>query len=361
MKFKRLIIQRFRNIQDVTLEPSDKFNCMYGQNGSGKTSFLESLYYFSLMRSFRSHLISRIIHQDASDMVLFADIADKENNVSIGIQRSLSTEFKCHLQHKPIKSIAELAILLPVVLINPDSFSLLDGGSKPRRAMLDWGLFHVEHHPYYKTWLNFQRLLKQRNEALKYASQSTEITVWDHHLCVAAESIHAYRLNYYKQLEPLFKQNLANIGLFTDIAFDYHAGWHSEEALSTLLKDHLTKDRERGYTFYGPQRADFSFKLNKVPLQDFLSRGEQKLVITLFKIAQVELLYQLKQKESIFLIDDLPAELGKTFQEHMLMHLEQLNSQVFITAIDKQSLAPFLSAKDCRMFHVEQGKIHPVE
>ena len=54
---------------------------------------------------------------------------------------------------------------MPMQLITPEGFTLLNGGPKFRRAFLDWGCFHNEP-GFFTAWSNLKRLLKQRNAAL---------------------------------------------------------------------------------------------------------------------------------------------------------------------------------------------------
>ena len=69
MPLSRLIIQNFRNLQSVDLEPSPSFNFIVGANGSGKTSLLEAIFYLGHGRSFKSHVSQRVIHHEADDFV----------------------------------------------------------------------------------------------------------------------------------------------------------------------------------------------------------------------------------------------------------------------------------------------------
>ena len=58
MSLTRLNIEAFRNIQSAQLIPAPGINVIYGQNGSGKTSILEAIYFLGMGRSFRSHLFT---------------------------------------------------------------------------------------------------------------------------------------------------------------------------------------------------------------------------------------------------------------------------------------------------------------
>ena len=81
----------------------------------------------------------------------------------------------------------------------------------------------------------------------------------------------------------LYSQGL--IGLQPEL--NYQQGWPAEEALDMLLAESLPKDRERGYTQYGPHRAELVLKFGTIPAQEVLSRGQMKLFISAMQLAQV--------------------------------------------------------------------------
>lgn len=358
MKFNKVLINNVRNISEASLLPSEKFNFIYGANGSGKTTLLESLYYFGHVRSFRSHLVNRIIKLDQEVMTLFSELISPQHNlISVGIQRTSEKDCKMQIQQQTIKTTADLAILLPIILINPDSFSLLDGGPKPRRSILDWGVFHVEHQ-YYSLWLRFQRCIKQRNQALKDHLSYEQITAWDEEFCNLAKQLDEHRSHYFNLLSPIFYKNLHELIHIDNLKFEYNRGWGEDVDLKELISSHLEQDVERGYTYYGPQRADLVLKVENVPLQDFLSRGQQKMVVSVLRIAQAELLREINGKECIFLVDDLPSELGAEYRYFLIEMLNRLNAQVFITAIERNLILPGLANKEGRLFHVEHGNVH---
>ncbi len=360
MKFNKIIISNVRNIEHATLLPSSKFNFIFGANGSGKTSILESLYYFGHARSFRSHIVNRMIRQEQEVMTLFSELISKDDLcITVGIQRDIAQNCKIHIQKQAEKNTAELATLLPIILINPDSFNLLTGGSKPRRALLDWGVFHVEHQ-YHSLWLKLQRCLKQRNMALKQKLPYEQISIWDEEFCNLAAEVDLLRKKYCDQLYPKFKAIIQAVLPNQPIEFHYYRGWSKDKELETIMKEHWHQDIERGFSFYGPQRADLVLKVGTIPLVDFLSRGQQKAVVCALHIAQAELLYEACQKECIFLLDDLPSELGMSYRNYLIDALNRLNAQVYLTAIEKEALLETLTDKNFKMFHVEHGVLNEI-
>ena len=56
-----LDITHFRNIHSVQIEPDNGLNLIVGENASGKTSLLETIFYLSYGRSFRTSQIKHLI------------------------------------------------------------------------------------------------------------------------------------------------------------------------------------------------------------------------------------------------------------------------------------------------------------
>ena len=53
----------------------------------------------------------------------------------------------------------------------------------------------------------------------------------------------------------------------------FHQGWEKETEYGELLAQNFERDKAIGYTVSGPQKADFRFKANGLPVEDVLSRG----------------------------------------------------------------------------------------
>lgn len=75
------------------------------------------------------------------------------------------------------------------------------------------------------------------------------------------------------------------------------------------MAQNFERDKAIGYTVSGPQKADFRFKANGLPVEDVLSRGQLKLLMCALRLAQGEHLMIQKQRHCIFLIDDFASEL----------------------------------------------------
>ncbi len=123
----------------IALSPG--FNFLVGANGSGKTSVLEAIYTLGHGRAFRSLQIGRVIRHEQEAFVLHGRLQGEERETAIGLTKDKQGDSKVRIDGTDGHKVAELAHLMPMQLITPEGFTLLNGGPKYRRAFLDWGCF----------------------------------------------------------------------------------------------------------------------------------------------------------------------------------------------------------------------------
>ena len=362
MAISQLQITGIRNLRPVTLLTSPRINILYGDNGSGKTSVLEAIHLLAMARSFRSTRLQPMIQYEQNSCTVFAQIQRNDSTQSsLGISRDRQSELRIRIDGQNARSAAQLAQLLPLQLINPDSFRLLEGAPKMRRQFLDWGVFHVEH-SFISAWQRLQTSLRQRNSCLRHGiMDKSVVAAWDRELCIASNEIDQLRRSYITKLKPVFESTLAKLLELPDLTLSYSRGWDKDSRLEEVLNKNLERDRALGYTQAGPQRADLRVRIGSNNAVDILSRGQQKLVICALRIAQGYLLSQARRNECIYLVDDLPSELDEQHRLALCQLLDDLECQVFITCVDKQLMSSgWRKDTPVSLFHVEQGQITPL-
>jgi DNA replication and repair protein RecF len=355
MQITRLNIERVRNLKTVALNELQPFNIFYGANGSGKTSILESIHLLATGRSFRTHIPKHYIQYDAGDAIVFAQSASER----IGMQKLASGEQLIKVNGDTIATQGQLAKLLPLQHIDPQSTDIIDHGAKPRRQLLDWLMFHVEPE-FYFAWQYYSRALKQRNSLLKTRRNLSlaDLEPWNKMLSDYGEILHSQRVGIIEQWNQFFKEDLQQLLPNIEIELEYNAGFHTEQGLLQDLVQQHQRDLERRYTEYGPHRADLRLKTPHGDADDVLSRGQKKLLIMALKLSQIAMLHA-SNKETVVLLDDLTAELDLAAQQRLIERLSQLGSQVFMTTLDHASVLKHLHELSIsfQLFHVVQGQV----
>ncbi|MES3006592.1 MAG: DNA replication/repair protein RecF [Pseudomonadota bacterium] len=351
----RLDVLNVRNLSNIQLLPAEKFNVIFGDNGSGKTSLLEAIHLLGLGRSFRSQKLDSIIQHEKEECIIFCDLIE---GAAIGLSKSRRQGHLLKLMGEKQRSWAEAARHLPVQILNSESFLLLEGSSKVRRRYLDWGVFHVEQE-FVSAWRKAAKCLAHRNLLLKQRSlDRAQLAAWDVELCRLSKSIDKSRRDYFSLLCPALLETVGKLINIPGLNLTYFRGWDDDIDLATVLEAGLIKDLKYGATQHGPHRADLVVKVGRNAAIEVLSRGQQKLLVSAMKIAQGYLLSQLSGVKSIYLLDDLPSELDLPNRARVCGLLSELECQVFMTCVDAADLEKsWPSGLLPRKFHVEHGKI----
>ena len=354
MYLRQLQITNFRNLKAIELEPVAGVNLITGKNASGKTSLLEAIYYISHVRSFRSQQVADLINRDASYLQLVAKIQHDQGEMPVGIRRS-KARMQIRSNQQPVKRVADLAARFPVLAIHPDSYRLITGSPAERRQYLDWGVFHVEH-GFFDIWQRYRKALAQRNAALRQKQAQKLCVLWDSEIEASANQIDSLRQRYFDKLVPYFKKLVTRFFTHQELEIEYKRGWSQEKLLSELLVQHFDKDRKQGFTYYGPHRAELVIRVQGQSAQTGISRGQQKLLVALLRLAQAQQFTTMKKQSCILLYDDLAAELDEQNRGLILNELASMQVQLFVTAIEAGQIDLTAWAQK-KMFHVEQGQL----
>ena len=365
MALERLDITAVRNLAQVGLRDLSQVNVFFGDNGSGKTSVLESVYLLGMAQTFRRGQIKSLISHSAQECAVYGQIRrDEGAAVALGVSRDREGGFQAKIIGETVKAASELAEQLPLQVINSESFNLLSGSPAHRRQFMDWGVFHVEH-GFNTNWHRFQRALKQRNSLLRRGKiTSVELEPWNRELCESGELVDKGRVDYFADLEQAFSRLIERLSPdLAAIDLRYRRGWDKKISLEESLAAAEATDIQQGFTHVGPQRADLKVVIDGYAAADVLSRGQQKLAVCALKLAQGQLLAGGKRRSCVYLVDDLPAELDRSHCQLVAEVLSELQTQVFITCVEQHEIADVWtesSGGELNMFHVEHGSVESV-
>lgn len=347
MAIRTLNIHNLRNIRLIEMDPSTMLNMIWGDNGSGKTSILESIYILCRGRSFRGLRAGPIIRNGEEYLQVFATTENEKIKSSIGIKKTPG-KTEVRIDQTNIEKLSDLAKKTPLQIITPKSHEILERGPEYRRRFLEWGVFHVEPQ-FQRIYSRFYKALAQRNSALKQKSSS--VSAWNNEIIQMGDKLSDARNRYFQLFLEEVKRELSFFLENDDVYFAWKQGWPENKTLADSIRENTVKDMERGFTREGPHRADIIIKYNGGNVSLTASRGQQKIITAAMQIAQSVLTKTVTGKSPIFLIDDLTSELDQNNRDKLISRLEQLKYQTFITGTD-----PLLHST-MKMFHVKHGSL----
>lgn len=349
---KQIILKNFRCFKNYQLDFHERIVLLEGENGVGKTSFLEALYYACYLRSFRTHSPKELITFGQDGFFMQVQITNNlythefSHDIQIGFSRNKKL---VKVDQKPIASYKELMHIYRVISLTEDDLDLIKGSPQTRRTFMDQALLLTN--PDYITILRtYRQLLDQRNALLiqhRFNRDSYEILtqkLWEYSGLIQAARIAS--LAQFGVLVGQLAQDYFDIALMVE--FSYLPKYGQQESLQEFTQQNpLLYDRELRYgrTLFGAHLDDVTIQFKGQQARQFASRGQQKLVVLLIKVAQA---LQLNQKGlgGVILLDDFMTDLDKERSEKLLAALDVIGSQlIFTSPIEKSFLGQELDRR----------------
>ena len=329
MTLSRVQVTDFRSLHSASLQLDPAFTLITGPNASGKTSLLEAIYVLGRGRSFRTRRLEHLIRHGTERFIVFGEADVQGRRIPLGVEGSAAGVRAKIVGEKPA-SLAELAVALPVQIIDPEVHRLIEEGPSRRRRFLDWGVFHVEQ-SFVADWQRYQQVLRQRNAALKARQSRTMVSVWDADLILYGERLTGARSRYVTMLAGA-AEPIAGHLLGLSLALSYRAGWAKDRTMAEALEQSWSHDQELGATQVGPHRAELSIRLDGAAVKDRISRGQQKLLAASLLVAQVKLFPEEGIRPTL-LLDDPAAELDDQRLGGLIGEVSQQAVQLVVTTL----------------------------
>jgi len=361
---KSIEVESFRNLKG-TIDFSPGINILYGNNGQGKTNWLESIQLLAHAKSFRTHhLHETVTFGDAtanlSGVVHHGDAIDRQLRISI--QRNTRQTF-INGKREPV---ARYLAQLHAVWFTADELEVVRGGPEARRSFLDRGVTSL-HPPYTQTITDYHKVIKQKKRLLEQALDGQIrleelrelIAPWNSQLISLSTQIHRARTRYVELLAGALEQDL-----FGDtLSFRYVSSLESKGDLTNY--EHLIAERLRlrleaemyaGACLIGPHRDDFEIRFGDRNLRSFGSSGQQRSALITLDLAAISVYYLKHQEYPVFLIDDVDAELDGARIERLLEYLDG-RTQTFVTTSKRNYFERF--HRQANFYEVRDGRAIP--
>ena len=364
LSLHKLSLVSFKNYAHADINFSERFNCIVGNNGEGKTNLLDAIYYLSFTKSYFNPIDSQNIFHDAPLFVIQGEFkaGDKKEEVYCAQKKGERKQIK--LNKKEVTRFADHIGMFPVVMTSPSDVELILEGSEIRRKFAD-SIISQYDRDYLETIISYTKVLLQRNAQLKQFSKSGKfdseaLKIWDEQLVALGNKIYKKRKEFSFEFEPIFQKYYELIsGGKEKVAIAYQSQL-SKGDFEAMLNEALDKDRVMEYSTVGIHKDDLEFRMDGFPVKKFSSQGQQKSYLLAVKLAQFEFIKQHKQIIPILMLDDIHDKLDEQRVKRLIELVSAKDfGQVFITDTSKEQIQKLFKGinSEIKIFKVKEGSI----
>ena len=353
----------FRNLSGKIVW-GPQLNIIYGNNGQGKTSWLEAIHILARTKSFRT--------QRLQETIKFGErIATISGRVIAGVdlerelQVTLQDNSKAILVNAKREALTRYLSQLQVFSFTAADLEVVRGIPEARRRFLDKGISSIRP-AYLQTIVDYGKVIKQKNKLLQVANESEFslekvadlVAPWNDQLVKLAVSIHHEREDYVAGLNTQLERQFFDR---RDLATRYVSSLEGKGDLSdyeAILRERINlrqaAELASGHSLIGPHRDDLEILLDGREIRVYGSSGQQRSALLLLDLAAISLYNSVSNDQPVFVIDDVDAELDELRIRRLLEYLEN-RTQTFITTSKRSHVEDFFSRAN--VYEIGDGQV----
>ena len=357
----------FRNLSG-RIDWGPRLNIIYGNNGQGKTNWLEAIYLLARTKSFRTQRLQETI-RFGEELAVVRGTVVTGSDLQRDLQISLHDNSKTIFVNSKRETLARYITQLQAFSFTAADLEVVRGLPEARRRFLDRGISSLKP-AYLKTISDYGKVLKQKNRVLQLANENELgpdkvedlLAPWNEQLVRLGGLIHSARKEYVAGLNAVLERQLFER---REVTTRYVSSLENKGDLSdyeSLLRSRIAvrmaTEVAAGHALIGPHRDDLEIHLDGREIRIYGSSGQQRSALLLLDLAAISLYNSSSNDQPVFLIDDVDAELDERRIRHLLEYLEN-RTQTFITTSKRTHVEDFLSRAS--VFEIDDGKVRSNE
>lgn len=363
MEVEKLELLDFRNYESAHVQFAGGFNLVVGGNGQGKTNLLEAVHVACGLGSHRTSTAAPLVRTGSERAVIRMRTLVGTRQVAVDAEVRASGGTRLLLNRSPWRGSGPGTPT--AVLFSPDDLAIVKGGPEERRRFLDQASASLK--PVAAAdRLAFERVLRQRNAALKAVHSNPgaleTLDVWSERLVEAASMVVWARVRALRLLAPSIERHYRSMAkggeevsasyLFEGVGRVPGSLEETAEDIRSVLPRLRSREIDRGVTLVGPHRDDMLISLGDAEARLYASQGEQRTLALALRVAQKDLIAEVRGEDPILLLDDVFSELDDRRRAE-LAELVGGSQQAIATTASPGGLPVIPS----RSLVVEEGKV----
>ena len=371
MSFVSVRTVSFRNLADAETDLRGKDIFLVGENGQGKSNFLEALYFCSYASSFRGVRDKEMVRLGEKDCSVAVSLDDSLYNKVDVIYKDGKKNIS--LDGKQVEDRKELLSVAPAIVFCHEDMEFVAGSPERRRWFFDqtrsiWDPLYLE------DLRKYRHVLKNKNALLKNLNVSNKASLGegrsrfssdaaamldalDIQLAQYGLELGAKRQKTTEEFSLVFEPLYREISGMAGIGVKYLPSWKEENSQSIidLLSVKREADASFGVSLSGPHRDRYLFTREGEEFSGKASTGQRRLLALLLRIAQAKIFSEKTGKKPVLLLDDVLLELDGKKRQKFLSVMPGYE-QAFYTFLPGEHFASYLK-HDTIVYNMDSGRL----
>ncbi|MDR3019823.1 MAG: DNA replication and repair protein RecF [Treponema sp.] len=365
MSFSSLRTTAFRNLADAETFTEAKQVFLVGENGQGKTNFLEALYFCAYASSFRAVRDGDIVRSTYGSEKDFS----AEVKLSQSVNESILVKFErgkksILINGKRAEDRKELLSIAPSIVFCHEDMEFVGGTPERRRWFFDQTLSLYDPE-YLEDFRRYRRVLKSRNTVLRDHAQNRRsydggnieqiLDALDPQLVLYGQKLIKSRETAAKSFSAILGPLYEEVSGITGITARYIPSWKSETDTAERLREKRAAEMAAGLSLSGPHRDRYVFECNGAEFAGTASTGQRRLLALLLRVAQARCYSDATRLNAILLFDDVLLEMDGEKRRRFLSVMPAYD-QAFFTFLPDEPYHDY-GAEDTLVYTVKDGRI----
>ena len=365
MSFASLKTVAFRNLADEEIDLRGKDVFLVGENGQGKSNFLEALYFCSYASSFRRVKDKDLIQTGEKNCSAFLSFdSSLYGSVNITLKDGEKT---ISLDGKRIKDRKELLSVAPAIVFCHEDMEFVSGTPERRRWFFDqtrslWDPLYLDDLRKYRYVLKTRNTLFKGRRAASgerklHGETAAVLDVLDPQLVRYGLELSAKRRETAEEFTLVFENLYREISGIAGIGVKYQPSWKDENFDQII--DKLSEKREAdffaGVSLSGPHRDHYIFTRKGEEFSGKASTGQRRLLALLLRIAQAVFFSKKTGKKPVLLLDDVLLELDGEKRQKFLSFMPEYE-QAFFTFLPEEPYNKYRKY-DTIVYYMDSGRL----